>query len=132
MGCSRKYPNREGVEDTFLNPPWNFLFSYFTPGNSRQNKMLYPWIFHKIVKSLEIPRPKTKTPVNSTLFFRHYCTFVPLSWSPLEISFLIDPQKFLMLCPWYPWKFHILNPTRLNFSGIAQMPGQQDIQGLPR
>ena len=63
-----------GLRIHFFEPPlplapWNFSFFYFTtqiPDKTR----LKPWIFHKIVLDpLEIPRPKIKTPGNSTLFF---------------------------------------------------------------
>ena len=69
-----------GFEDIlFWKPAWNFSFFHFTPGNSRHSK----------APPLEIPRPKTKTLGNSTLF-------------------LINPWKFHKL--FYPWKFHILTP----------------------
>ena len=70
MDYSRKKPNR-GVEDigTFLNPsPWNLSFFYFTPGNSRQNNSI-PGNSTKLLDPLGMPRLKTKTPGNSTLFF---------------------------------------------------------------
>ena len=53
----------------FENPPG--IFHFFTlPQEIPDKKKLNPWIFHKIVLDpLEIPRPKTKTPGNSTLFF---------------------------------------------------------------
>ena len=54
----------------FENPPEIFHFFNLTPGNSRQNKAQTLDIIHKIVlNSLKIPRPKTKTPGNSILFF---------------------------------------------------------------
>ena len=61
---------------------WNphariFLFFYITLEIPDKTE-LHTWKFHKIVLDpWEIPRPKTKTPGNSTLFF---------FWSPLEIS----------------------------------------------
>ena len=58
----------EGI--LFKKKPWNFSFFYFTPGNSRQKAP------PMVLDPLEIPRPKTKTPGNSMLFF---------FWSPLEI-----------------------------------------------
>ena len=47
------------------------IFHFFTlPLEIPDKTKLSPWIFHKIVlEPLEIPRPKTKTPGNSTLFF---------------------------------------------------------------
>ena len=92
-----------GNSTSFLINPWKsqifenpgiFHFFYFTSGNSRQNKAqpLAGWIFHKIVLDpLEIPRPKTKTPGNST----HIIYFlVTLGNSTL---FLINHWKFHML-----------------------------------
>ena len=89
--------------------PWNFSFSCFTPGNSRQKAPTLE-ILQNCVRSLGIPRPKTKTPGNSTFFL------VTLGNSTL---FLINPWKFYMLFLWYPWKFHLLNPPVRFFSGIA-------------
>ena len=47
------------------------IFHFFTlPLKISDKTKLTPWIFHKIVLDLlEIPRPKTKTLGNSTLFF---------------------------------------------------------------
>ena len=47
------------------------IFHFFTlPLEIPDKTKLTPWIFHKIVLDLlEIPRPKTKTLGNSTLFF---------------------------------------------------------------
>ena len=47
------------------------IFHFFTlPLEIPDKTKLNPWIFHKIVLAiLEISRPKTKTPGNSTLFF---------------------------------------------------------------
>ena len=47
------------------------IFHFFTlPLEIPDKTKLNPWIFHKIVLDpLEIPRPKTKTHGNSTLFF---------------------------------------------------------------
>ena len=92
-----------GNSTSFLINPWKsqifenpgiFHFFYFTSGSSRQNKAqpLAGWIFHKIVLDpLEIPRPKTKTPGNST----HIIYFlVTLGNSTL---FLINHWKVHML-----------------------------------
>ena len=56
------------------------IFHFFTlPLKIPDKTKLNPWIFHKIVLDpLETPKPKTKTPENST-------------------SFLINPWKFHML-----------------------------------
>ena len=63
-----------GWGHTFLKPPSNFLFFYFTPDNQSST----PWKFCKIVlHPLEIPQRKTKIPGNSTWFF------FGLLWSPL-------------------------------------------------
>ena len=90
IGLFRKNPNRGGVgggvkDIIFWKPPWDFSFFYFTPENSRQNKAQ---LFHKIVLDLwEIPRPKTKTPVEILYLF-----FLVTLGNPT--SFLINPQKF--------------------------------------
>ena len=72
MGLFQKISKQEGggVEDIlFWNPPG--IFHFFTwPLKFPDKTKLNPWIFHKIVLDpLEILRPKTKTPGNSTLFF---------------------------------------------------------------
>ena len=73
MGYSRKNPNRVegggGVEDLFEIPPG--IFHFFTlPLEVPDKTKINHWIFHKVMLDpLEIPRPKTKTPGNSTLFF---------------------------------------------------------------
>ena len=59
-----------GVDDKNSgNPPE--IFHFFTlPLEILDKTELNPWIFHKILLDLlEIPRLKTKTPGNSTLFF---------------------------------------------------------------
>ena len=74
LGCSKKNKQtnkqggeREGVEDIFWKNPWNF--SFFTLFLEIQDKFVFkvklnPWKFHKIVSDpSEIPRPKSKTPV---------------------------------------------------------------------
>ena len=84
------------------------LYLWKTPDKTKLNL----WIFHKLVSDpLEIPRPKTKTHGNSTLFFLGY----PWNFT----SFLINLWNFHMLFLWYPWKFHILDPPVWIFSGIA-------------
>ena len=101
------------LEDILLwKLPWNFSFFYFTPGNSRQNKVQPLDIPQNCARSLGIPRPKTKIHGNSTFFL------VTLGNSTL---FLINPLKFHMLFLWYPWKLHILNPPVWIFSGIVQL-----------
>ena len=61
----------------FLNPsplpPWNFSFFYFTPGNSRQNKVQPLDIPQNCVKSLGNSKAKNK---DSRKFH------ITLSWSP--------------------------------------------------
>ena len=58
----------EGVEDIlFSKPSWNFSFTYFTPGNSRQIKAITLETAQNCVTSpLEIQRVTIKTPGNST------------------------------------------------------------------
>ena len=89
----------------FLNPsplpPWNFSFFYFTPGNSRQNKVQPLDIPQNCVKSLGNSKAKNK---DSRKF--HITFLVTLGNSTL---FIINPWKFHMLFLWYPWKLHILN-----------------------
>ena len=67
---------------------------------------LHPWTLWKpALHPLEIPRPKTKTPGDSTYFF------------------LGHPWKLHMLLLWYPREFHILNtpsPPVCFFSKIIQ------------
>ena len=54
---------------------WNFQVSYFTPGNSRQNKASPLEILQNCVRLLENPRPKpkfwSKTPRNYLLFLQY-------------------------------------------------------------
>ena len=120
VGYSRTNRNRGVVEDTLF---WKTLLEFFIflryPGNSRQNKA-QSWIFHKIVLHLlEIPRPKTKTPLAVLKFHITFSWFGHLGNSA---SFLISTWKFHVLFLWYPWKFHILNPCVWIFSWIAQWP----------
>ena len=100
-----------GVEDILF---WNLPVEYFIflgleiPGKTK----LHLWKFYKIVlDSLKIPRPKTKSPGNFTLFF-----LVTLGNSSL---FLINSWKFHMLFFWNPRKFYIPPPTVYFFPGIA-------------
>ena len=69
FGYSRKKPNRGGWGHTFLKLLWNFEFFNFTPGNSRPNKVSPLENPQIMLDPLEISRPETKTPGNSTLFF---------------------------------------------------------------
>ena len=70
----QKEKQTEGVEDTCFDPPplppWNFQDFYFTPKNSRQNKVspLETPQNCVTVHPSEILRSKTKTIGNSTLF----------------------------------------------------------------
>ena len=70
LGYSRKKSNKEeGWLRTYFfeNPPGIF---FTLPLEISDKTRLHAWKFHKIVlDSLEIPRPKTKIPGNSTLFF---------------------------------------------------------------
>ena len=60
----------EGVEDIlFWKLLWNFEIFNFTPGNSRPNKVSPLENPQIMLDPLEISRPETKTPGNSTLFF---------------------------------------------------------------
>ena len=76
MSYSRNglFQKKKQQEGGGVDPPCNFSFFYFIPEIPDKTKLL-PWKFHKIVLDLlEIPRPKTKTPGNSTLFFLgHLC-----------------------------------------------------------
>ena len=96
---------------TFLNlppplPP--IIFSCFTlPLEIPDKTKLHPWKFCKIVlHHWEIPRPKTKTPGNSTWFFLGH---------PWKFHFVFNYNlwKFHVLFLWHLWKFHILNPLPL-------------------
>ena len=71
---------------------------------------------HKVLLShpLEILRPKTKTPGNSTF----------LITSGNSTLFLINPWKFLLQFLQYPWEFHILNPRFVFFL-------EQPNEGMP-
>ena len=110
MGYSRKNPNKVGGGGLRIyffekNPG---IFHFFTlPLEIPDKTKLTPWIFHKIVLDLlEIPRPKTKTLGNSTLFF------------------LGHPWKFHMLFLWYSSKFYILNPSCLDFFWKSPMTNE--------
>ena len=91
LGYSRKKTNRGGWGYTFLKIPLE-VFIFFTWLLKFPDKKLNPWIFHKIVLNpWEIPRPKAKTPGNSTLFFLGHPRkfhFV-FNW-PLEIPHAIS------------------------------------------
>ena len=88
--------SKRGVGYFFENSPWNFSLFYCVPQGFPEKTKLNPWIFHKIVLDpLEIPRPKLKTPGNSTA---HYFFFVALLGN--STSFLtvkLTPGKFHML-----------------------------------
>ena len=81
------------VEDiTVLKSPLEFLVFLLQPWKNPGKTRLHPEKLHKqFFHPLEILRPKTKTPGNSTLF-------------------LINPWKIHLPFLQYPWKFHILNP----------------------
>ena len=90
---SKQRGGRGGLRIYFFDnphPPWKF--SFFTlPLQIPDKTILNPWILNKIVLDpLEISRPKTKTPGNSTLFF-----LVTLGNST---SFLINPWPGNFTC----------------------------------
>ena len=93
MGYSIKKPG--GFEDIiFFKKPWNFLFFYFTPGNSRQNKA--PWKFHIIFLTLG----------NLWHFVFIYLLEIPhaISLIPLKIPYPPQPSP---LCLFFFWNIPI-------------------------
>ena len=108
LGYSRKKQTGE-VEDILfwapqpppLPPPG--IFYFFTRPLKFPEKILNPWIFHKIVLNPGKFQDQKQRPLE----IPHYFFLVTLGNSTL---FLFDPWKFHMLFLWYPWKFHILNP----------------------
>ena len=112
MGYSRKNPNGWGLRICFFEKPLEKNF-FSLPLEIPDRTKLSPWIFHKIVLDpSEIPRPKTKIPGNSTLFFLgHTWKFHFVFNEPLEIPHAIS---LITLEIAYP------QPTVWNFSGIAQ------------
>ena len=117
---SKQVGGRGGVRIHFFEKPLlEFFIFLLYPGNSRQNHA-QPWIVHKIVlHPLDIPRPKTKTPL---AVWKFHITFSWFSHIGNSTSFLINSWKFHVLFLWYPWKIHILNPRVWIFFGIAQWP----------
>ena len=71
LGYSRKKKKQGGLRTYFFENPPAGIFHFFTlPLEIPHKTKLHPWKIHKIVLDpLEIPRPKIKTPGNSTLFF---------------------------------------------------------------
>ena len=59
-----------GLRIYFFEHPSGILHFFTLPMEIPEKAKLKPWIFHKIVLDpLEIPRPKTKAPGISVLFF---------------------------------------------------------------
>ena len=73
IGLFQKKNQTGGVEDileTYLNLPLEFFIFLLYPWKFWTKQSSTPWKFNKFVLGpMEIPRPKTKTPGNSTLFF---------------------------------------------------------------
>ena len=72
MGYSRKKTKQGGgwLETYIFELPLEFFIFFTLPLEISEKIKLHPWKFHKIVLHLlEIPRPKTKTTGNSSLFF---------------------------------------------------------------
>ena len=90
MGYSRKKPNG-GLKAYFFEPvPGIFHFFTLPQGNSRQKAP--PWKVHRfLLDPVEIPKPKSKTPGNPTLFFLgHPWKFHFIFNEPLEIPHAIS------------------------------------------
>ena len=83
----------------FWKTPGIFLFFFLTSWNSWQNKA-QPWIFYKTeLNPLEIPRPKTKAPGNSTLSsLGHPWKFHVVKKEPLPNTKLTTWTVFGLLC----------------------------------
>ena len=70
INYSKKKPQTDGGwGHALLKTPLEFLI-FFLPLEIPDKTKLHPWKIHKIVlHAFEIPRPETKTPGTSTLFF---------------------------------------------------------------
>ena len=88
--------SKQGGWGTFLKTPLG-IFHFFTlPRGFPEKTKLNPWIFHKIVLDpLEIPRPKLKTPGNSTAHYFFFVAILGNSTSFLTVK--LTPGKFHML-----------------------------------
>ena len=116
----KKKTNREGgVEDMLLLTPLKYFIFTF-PLEIPDKTKLHPWQFHKtVLDSLKIPRSKTKTPRNSTLFFLGHRWKFHFANS----TKLLLPWKFHMLFLWYDTPRNSISspppPFLFFFSGIA-------------
>ena len=102
MGYSRKNPNRGGGLRTYFFEKTSGIFRFVTLSLEIPDKTkLHPWKFHKtVLHPLKIPRPKTKTHGESTLFFLYHpwkCHFF-LNW-PLEFLDSIFSIPLKVPCP---------------------------------
>ena len=91
MGYSRKNPN--GVQ-AFLKPllpSWSFSFFYFTPGNSRQNKAVQPFIPQNCGKLDPLPFGNSKATNKDPLETPNYFILVTLR---NYTALLRNPCKF--------------------------------------
>ena len=108
MGYSRKNTNRGGWGYTLLKNSMEFFIFLTLPLEIPDKTKLNHWIFHKIVLDLlEISRPKTKTPGNSTLFF--------LLTLGNSISFLINPLEIPLAISLMPLEIPYLQPHLFAF-----------------
>ena len=107
------------VEDILLGTPLKYFIFTF-PLEIPDKTKLHPWQFHKtVLDSLKIPRSKTKTPRNSTLFFLGHRWKFHFANS----TKLLLPRKFHMLFLWYDTPRNSISspppPSLFFFSGIA-------------
>ena len=135
----------------FWNPTGIFQFFTLLPKILDKTKLL-PWKFHKIVLNpLGIPRPKTKTPGNSTLFFlgnpwKFYFVFkwplkiphaislillgipYPQPPSPCLVFFLKQPiiKEFFVVVFFGMVFFKVVffAPEKILFNGVLILSGQ--------
>ena len=122
LGYSRKNPN--GVQ-AFLKPllpSWSFSFFYFTPGNSRQNKAVQPFIPQNCGKLDPLPFGNSKATNKDPLETPNYFILVTLR---NYTALLRNPCKFHKLPLLIPLLREIpypqLNPPVWIFSRIAQL-----------
>ena len=98
MGYFRKKTNMRGVGGGGWKPPCNFLFFYFTPGNSKQNKPPVLEIQQNSVTSLGNSKSKNQDPWKF-----HMIPYPQSSNSIFQIPYPQPPSPYLIF-----------------FSGIAQ------------